>query len=512
MPEPAAPIRILVVDDEPDLRELYTLTLVREGWEVDEAASVEEARHRMQQQRFDVAIIDMRLPDGEGLDILAWVAAERRSERIIMATAYGNATVAVQALKLGAFDYLTKPVDLRQLRQVVRSALAPGQPASVQGTQEAPGTALQAMVGESAPMLAVKDTLRRSARGMAPVLIYGESGTGKELAARAVHELSNRAAGPFVPVNCSAIPEHMLEAEFFGYRKGAFTGAMASHDGFFAAAAGGTLFLDEIGELPLSMQAKLLRAVQERKIRALGETAETAVDVRLVSATHRDLQRCVAEGLFRQDLYYRLNVIGITLPPLRARLDDLPLLVEALLGRIRQDHERPGLSLSAQALQQLRLHTFAGNVRELENLLHRATALAATDLIGADDLDAPTPSAGFGAAPVLAPRLAASPRQGEIGAGLGSVALSGMRPDAVAPQEGQAGPLPLPSPGLPLDLSEYLDQIERHLLLKALRRTRFNRTAAAQLLGLNLRQIRYRMERLQIRDDSADVDLHDDAS
>jgi two-component system response regulator PilR (NtrC family) len=509
MPEPAAPIRILVVDDEPDLRELYTLTLVREGWEVDEAASVEEARSRLQQQHFDVAIVDMRLPDGEGLDILAWVAAQRRSERIIMATAYGNAALAVQALKLGAFDYLTKPVDLRQLRQVVRSALAQGQPAGVQGAQEAPGTALQAMVGKSVPMLAVKDALRRSARGMAPVLIHGESGTGKELAARAVHELSNRAAGPFVPVNCSAIPEHMLEAEFFGYRKGAFTGAMASHDGFFAAAAGGTLFLDEIGELPLSMQAKLLRAVQERKIRALGETTETAVDVRLVSATHRDLQRCVAEGLFRQDLYYRLNVIGIALPPLRARLDDLPLLVEALLGRIRQDHERPGLSLSAQALQQLRLHTFAGNVRELENLLHRATALAATDLIGPDDLDAPAQSAGFGAGSESSH--STSQRHAESTAGLDPAALPGMRPVAAAAQSGQVRPLPLPSPGLPLDLSDYLDQIERHLLLQALRRTRFNRTAAAQLLGLNLRQIRYRMERLQVRDDSADFDLHDDA-
>ena len=504
MPEPAVPIRILVVDDEPDLRELYTLTLVREGWQVDEVASVEEARSRMEQQRFDVAIVDMRLPDGEGLDILAWSTAQRRGERIIVATAYGNAAVAVQALKMGAFDYLTKPVDLRQLRQVVRSALVQGRSSGAQN-QDPQRTALQAMVGESAPMLAVKDTLRRSARGMAPVLIHGESGTGKELAARAVHELSNRAAGPFVAVNCSAIPEHMLEAEFFGYRKGAFTGAMASHDGFFSAAAGGTLFPDEIGELPLSMQAKLLRAVQERKIRALGETAEAPVDVRLVSATHRDLQRCVAEGTFRQDLYYRLNVIGVTLPPLRARLDDLPLLVEALLARIRREHERPGLRLSPQALQQLRLYAFAGNVRELENLLHRATALASSDLIGADDLDAPAEAAHLTSQPAPA-HSGMNPQRPVVESGLGRTPPLTARLDAASGQMGQAASQ---APAWPLDLPDYLDQIERNLLLEALRRTRFNRTAAAQLLGLNLRQIRYRMERLQIRDDHADPDPYD---
>ncbi|MDE2119725.1 MAG: sigma-54-dependent Fis family transcriptional regulator, partial [Betaproteobacteria bacterium] len=280
------PIRMLVVDDEPDLRELYVLTLMREGWQADEAGSVAQALELMGRHAYEVAIVDMRLPDGEGHDILAWAQSQRRGERIIVATAYGSAASAVQALKMGAFDYLTKPVELSQLRQVVRSALGQRRDAA----QTAENTALRALVGESAPMQAVKQTLRRCARGMAPVLIQGESGTGKELAARALHELSNRAGGPFVAVNCSAIPEHLLEAEFFGYRKGAFTGATSAHEGFFAAATGGTLFLDEIGELPLAMQAKLLRAVQERKIRALGETAEIAVDVRLVSATHRDLQ------------------------------------------------------------------------------------------------------------------------------------------------------------------------------------------------------------------------------
>lgn len=462
---PAPHPRILVVDDEPDLRELYTLSLVREGWDVDEAESLAQARQQLEQSRYDVAIVDMRLPDGSGLELLSWMAASGRRERVLMATAYGSAANAVQALKSGAFDYLTKPVDLGELRRVVRSALG-------MGRECAPAAALDAMVGDSAAMRAVKETLRRAARGMAPVMIQGESGTGKELAARAVHELSDRAAGPFVPVNCSAIPEHLLEAEFFGYRKGAFTGATSAHDGMFAAAAGGTLFLDEIAELPLSMQAKLLRAVQERRIRAIGETAETPVDVRLVSATHRDLRERVAQGLFRQDLYYRLDVVGVTLPPLRDRAEDVPLLAGALLARIRVDHGRPGLSLAPTALDALKGREFPGNVRELENLLQRAAALAAADLIGPEDLGDPAPACSAAAlAPALADAAPAAPR-----------ATAAM-------------------PELPLDLGAHLDGVERELLLEALRRTRFNRTQAAQLLGLNLRQIRYRMERLGILED-----------
>ncbi len=463
MTDTTQPARILVVDDEPDLRELYTLTLVREGWQVDEAGSVAGARALLEQQHFDIAIVDIRLPDGDGLELLAWAAAQRRGERIIMATAFGNAANAVQALKSGAFDYLTKPVDLRQLRQVVRSALAQTQPAAQPPRQAA---ALDAMVGTSAPMRAVKDTLRRASRGMAPVLIQGESGTGKELAARAVHELSNRATGPFVPVNCSAIPEHLLEAEFFGYRKGAFTGALTSHDGFFAAASGGTLFLDEIGELPMSMQAKLLRAVQERRVRAIGETTEFPVDVRLVSATHRDLAACVAAGTFRQDLFYRLNVIDVVLPPLRERTDDLPILAEALLARIRHDHERPGLRLADDALSVLAAHPFAGNVRELENLLQRAAALAATDRIDAADLALPP-----------APGVRPAPRSSRTATGM----------------------------GLPMELPAHLDQIERDLLLDALHRSHFDRAAAAQLLGLSARQMLYRMRRLDVPDHNTDA-------
>ena len=491
MTDQPTPIRMLVVDDEPDLRELYMLTLVREGWQADEAGSVAQALELMKRNDYEVAIVDMRLPDGEGHDILAWAQAQRRAERIVVATAYGSAASAVQALKMGAFDYLTKPVELSQLRQVVRSAL--GQ--RPDGARSSPHAALQALVGESPPMLAIKQTLRRCARGMAPVLIQGESGTGKELAARALHELSTRAAGPFVAVNCSAIPEHLLEAEFFGYRKGAFTGASSAHEGFFAAASGGTLFLDEIGELPLSMQAKLLRAVQERKIRAIGETAETPVDVRLVSATHRDLQRCVLDGTFRQDLYYRLNVIALTMPPLRERLDDLPLLAEALLGRIRRDHERPGLRLREQAVERLRQFGFAGNVRELENLLHRAAAMAPSDLIGPEDLEltpdaAPAGAAGAERVPVAAPAtvpVAAPSAVPAIVAATATESLPGGT--AAAPGDDDVA-----------RLAAYLDDIERTLLRQALDECAGDLAGTAQRLGLQPRQLHWRLRRLRLDD------------
>ncbi len=506
MADNTSPIRMLVVDDEPDLRELYVLTLQREGWQADEAGSVAQALQCLARHEYEVAIVDMRLPDGEGTDILAWAQTQRRAERIIMATAYGSAASAVQALKLGAYDYLTKPVELSQLRQVVRSAL---------GHRDAPPplpttAALQAMVGESAPMLAVKQTLRRCARGMAPVLIQGESGTGKELAARALHELSNRAGGPFVAVNCSAIPEHLLEAEFFGYRKGAFTGATSAHEGFFAAAAGGTLFLDEIGELPLSMQAKLLRAVQERKVRAIGETAETPVDVRLVSATHRDLQRCVSEGSFRQDLYYRLNVIAVTMPALRERLDDLPLLVEALLARIRHEHERPGLRLDDAALHRLRGLGFAGNVRELENLLHRAATMAASDLIGAPDLE---PDADRTGSPTFSATQAGTHAPAHTPWSIQAQAREPAEVQAHAPSRAsgqepgpgfEAQPQTLPTPGAAGEdeeiegLAACLDDIEREALRQALLDSHGDLEAAAGLLGLLPLQLQWRLRRLHL--------------
>ena len=497
-----ADVRILIVDDEPDLRELYTLSLVHEGWQIDVAETVAQAREQLARRRYALMLTDMRLPDGEGLELLRWLEAQPdRFEKSIVITAYGSAGNAVAALKAGAFDYLSKPVDLAALRRTVHAALV-----AVDVEVQAPiSSALQRMVGESGVMRALKQTLQRVARSMAPVLIQGESGTGKELAAKAVHECSARAGGPFVPVNCSAIPEQLLEAEFFGYRKGAFTGAMSDHAGFFAAAQGGTLFLDEIGELPLAMQAKLLRAVQERRVRPVGETAEIAVDVRLVSATHRHLERMVEQGQFRQDLFYRLNVIGVALPPLRDRLDDLPVLVEALLGDIRRDNARPGLRLSPAALQHLRQHRFSGNVRELENLLHRAAALAAQDLIGPEDIELQGSGARASEVQAAATALPATTLSDAMAPSMPRPADPPITPIVAQPAPEFQSPQPpmarfeAQSP-LPPDLGVYLDQVERSILCEALRRTRFNRTAAAQLLGLNLRQIRYRMERLDVCD------------
>ena len=467
----ASPAHVLVVDDEPDLRTLYELTLLREGYRVDAASTLGEACALLDQQRFDAVITDMRLPDGLGLELLQRMVSQQRTERCVVMTAYGSAENAVEALKAGAFDYLTKPVDLKQFRTVVASAIqestvperrAPGAPRAAAPAGERTGghAALMRLVGDSAPMRQVKERIGKVARSMAPVLVRGESGTGKELVARAIHACSHRAAGPFVAVNCSAIPETLLEAEFFGARKGSYTGASADREGFFQAARGGTLFLDEIGDLPLAMQSKLLRAIQERSVRALGSTNEEAVDVRIVSATHKDLAADVQAGRFRQDLFYRLNVIEILVPPLRERREDLPLLCEALLARIAHETGMPAPTLSAQVLQQLQAHPLPGNVRELENLLHRAVALSdGTEL-----------------------QIDFAPTQ------------AGTLPGELQP----AAPAPASAPAMPSDLQAYLDQQEREILVKALRETNFNRTAAAQRLGLSLRQIRYRIARLAI--------------
>ena len=461
--------QVLVVDDEPDLRTLYELTLLREGYRVDAAGSLAEAWTLLQDRRFDAVITDMRLPDGQGLELLQRMGAQQRSERCIVMTAYGSAENAVEALKAGAFDYLTKPVDLKQFRSVVASAILQDAAGKTRAAPAAPGTArsparggtegaLQRLVGESPAMRLVKERIAKVARSMAPVLVRGESGTGKELVARAIHACSHRADGPFVAVNCSAIPETLLEAEFFGAKKGSYTGATADREGYFQAARGGTLFLDEIGDLPLPMQSKLLRAIQERQVRALGSTQEDAVDVRIVSATHRDLAADVQAGRFRQDLFYRLNVIEIVVPPLRERREDLPALCEALLARIAQESGMPVPQLSRQVLQQLLEHPLPGNVRELENLLHRAVALSEGDELQVD----------------FAPTQAGLPAREESAA-------------------------PMPS-----DLQAYLDQKERQILVQALRETGFNRTAAAQKLGLSLRQIRYRIARLAISTPGSD--------
>jgi two-component system, NtrC family, response regulator PilR len=488
MPAPAAaPPQILVVDDEPDLRTLYELTLLREGYRVEAAGSLAEAWQHLDARRFDAVITDMRLPDGLGLELLHGMLAKQRDERCIVMTAFGSAENAVEALKAGAFDYLTKPVDLKQFRSVVASAIQEhsvgirtraGSSAARQGAGTAPANApsataaLQRLVGDSTAMRQVKERIAKVARSMAPVLVRGESGTGKELVARAIHACSHRADGPFVAVNCSAIPESLLEAEFFGARKGSYTGAHQDREGYFQAARCGTLFLDEIGDLPLPMQSKLLRAIQERQVRSLGSTQEDAVDVRIVSATHKDLAADVRAERFRQDLYYRLNVIEIVVPPLRERRDDLPALCEALLARIAQDAGMPAPKLSNAVLQQLCELPLAGNVRELENLLHRAVALSDGEVLQVDFAPAP---------------IAATPRP--VGASAA----------APAPSE------------LPNDLQGWLDQQEREILVRALHESGFNRTAAAQRLGLSLRQIRYRIARLAISAPGGD-EAHDDSA
>jgi two-component system, NtrC family, response regulator PilR len=481
----ASPARVLVVDDEPDLRTLYELTLLREGYRVDAAGTLAEACALLDQERFDAVITDMRLPDGLGMDLLQRMIAQQRPERCVVMTAYGSAENAVEALKAGAFDYLTKPVDLKQFRTVVASAIqeagAPEQrvarPAPAAGERTGGGAALARLVGESAPMRLVKERIAKVARSMAPVLVRGESGTGKELAARAIHACSHRADGPFVAVNCSAIPETLLEAEFFGAKKGSYTGSSADREGYFQAARGGTLFLDEIGDLPLPMQSKLLRAIQERQVRALGSTQEDAVDVRIVSATHKDLASEVQANRFRQDLFYRLNVIEILVPPLRDRRDDLPALCEALLARIAHETGMTAPQLSPHVLEQLQAHPLPGNVRELENLLHRALALSDGTQLQVDF----APSAAT-AVPASEPRSAP-----EVAPAATTTATSTAAPAAVAA-----------APTVPRDLQAYLDQQEREILVKALRETNFNRTAAAQRLGLSLRQIRYRIARLAI--------------
>ncbi|TDM09647.1 MAG: sigma-54-dependent Fis family transcriptional regulator [Ideonella sp. MAG2] len=468
---------VLVVDDEPDLLTLYELTLLREGHEVETASTVAEAWEALQAKVYKLVITDMRLPDGTGMDLLKRLEAARRPERTIVITAYGSTENAVEALKVGAFDYLTKPVDLKQFRTVVSGAM--GQAATpLRSAVAGPLAPLARLVGHSGAMHKVRELVEKVARSMAPALVHGESGTGKELVARAIHDASPRAGQPFVAVNCGAIPENLLEAEFFGYRKGSFTGAQEDRDGFFQAAHGGTLFLDEIGDLPAAMQSKLLRVIQERAVRPIGATAEAAVNVRIVSATHRDLAQEVAAGRFRQDLFYRLNVIRIDVPPLRERLEDLDDITTALLERIARDAGLvPAPRLSDSARQRLAAYDFPGNVRELENLLHRAVAMAASEIISVDDLG--LPDAAFGDTVAEADVLAVeAAMDGRVGSSKVQV--------------------PTEADPLPHDLAAHLDDLERSILRRALAAHGFNRTAAGARLGLTLRQMRYRMARLGI--------------
>jgi two-component system, NtrC family, response regulator PilR len=503
----ASHFSLLVIDDEPDLRTLYELTLLREGYDIETAGTVQDALLHLKDRVYSAVITDMRLPDGTGLDVLRWLEESGRREKTIVITAYGSAENAVEALKAGAYDYLTKPVDLKQFRAVVASALgragsgapptidpstlpsesgapatAAPRPAPVAAVPAAPvSQALARMAGESGAMQQVRTLVDKVARSMAPVLVNGESGTGKELVARSIHEVSVRSGQPFIAVNCSAIPEQLLEAEFFGYRKGAFTGAMEDREGFFQAANGGTLFLDEIGDLPLAMQSKLLRAIQERSVRPVGAVSEVSVNVRLLSATHKDLAAEVHAGNFRQDLYYRLNVIQIRVPPLRERLEDLVAISERVLERIARDAGvSPPPRLTRDALVHLARYPFPGNVRELENLLHRAVALSGGEVIDVYDLGLPESVFTDSAAQEL------------------DLITENTRGDVLqAAQQVLPPMIPVEEP-LPNDLEHHLDQVERDILVRALERHRFNRTAAGASLGLSLRQMRYRMARLGV--------------
>ena len=441
--------QVLVVDDEPDIRELLELTLLKMGLGVASVGSIAEAKERLKSERYDLCLTDMRLSDGEGLELVRHIAALAADLPVAVITAYGSAENAVAALKAGAFDYVSKPVGLEQLRALVRAAL------SLPDRAEAPARG-ERLLGESAPLAQVRELIGKLARTQAPVYISGESGSGKELAARLIHENGARRDKPFVPVNCGAIPETLMESEFFGYKKGAFTGAGEDREGFFQAANGGTLFLDEVAELPLGMQVKLLRSIQEKRVRKVGATQEDPVDVRIICATHQKLAALVAAGRFRQDLFYRINVIELPMPPLRECSEDVPLIANAILARIAAQAGTAPPQLTAEALEALSRHDFPGNIRELENILERAVALSGSEQIGVEDLR-------------LAP-LAAEAEAGRAG-----------------------GPEPLP---------DYLDALERKAIIDALAKTGFNRTAAAKLLGITFRQLRYRMQRLGIREEN----------
>ena len=429
----------LVIDDEPDICELLTLTLGRMDIATDSAGDVGAAKARLGERKYDICLTDMRLPDGDGLELVEWMQSNAPDVPVAVITAHGNVETAVQALKLGAFDFLSKPLDINHLRNIVQNALRIEEPMDEGASR---------LLGDSAGMRDLRGMIDKVARSQAPVHIAGESGTGKELVARLIHDSGPRAAGPFVPVNCGAIPAELMESEFFGHKKGSFTGAVQDKAGLFQSAEGGTLFLDEIADLPLAMQVKLLRVIQEKTVRPVGSAAETAVDARILSATHKNLGAMVAAGEFREDLFYRINVIELQVPALRDRGDDVLMLADHILSRLD-----PDARLDDGARQKILSHDFPGNVREVENMLERAVTLCTSGTISADDLQL---------------RAAASRE---------------------------------PSPGASVSSGKLGDQVEdvqRQAIVEALEKTRYNKTAAAKLLGLSFRQLRYRIKKLDI--------------
>ncbi len=453
------PRSALVIDDERDIRELLVLTLGRMGLRVDTAADVASAKAQLAANKYDICLTDMRLPDGNGLEVISHLNQRFPETPVAMITAFGNVEAAVEALKAGAFDFVSKPVDLSVLRRLVQHALELNEQRRAASQQQASGK----LLGNAPRMQQLRSTIVKVSRSQAPVYISGESGVGKELVARSIHELGGRATGAFIPVNCGAIPTELMESELFGHKKGSFTGANTDKEGLFQAANGGTLFLDEVAELPLHMQVKLLRVIQEKTVRAVGAAAEVPIDVRILSATHKNLAKLVEEGRFRHDLYYRINVIELPVPPLRERREDIPVIADAVLKRLGEEWGETAPPLADSALEALSNYPFPGNVRELENILERAVALCEGSSIEARDLQLPQAHEA---------RIADSPTrtfENESIVKTGNAAL----PDA-------------------------LEKIERDTIQKALEACRYNKTKTAAHLGISFRALRYKLKKLEM--------------
>ena len=459
----------LIVDDEPDIRELLEITLGRMGIETLSAKDITSAKALLQNNEFDFCMTDMNLPDGNGIELVKYINSDYPQVPVAMITAHGSVDSAVEALKAGAFDFVSKPVNLELLRSLVDAAL------NLKPLDTKTGVASPSVLGETAVMIALRKQISILARSQAPIYISGESGSGKELVARSIHESGPRAGGPFIPVNCGAIPSELMESEFFGHTKGSFTGAVADKEGLFQAANGGTLFLDEVADLPLPMQVKLLRGIQEKAIRPIGSQQELSVHVRILSATHKDLTAEVERGTFRQDLFYRINVIELRVPSLRERAEDIPVLAEDLLSRVADDYQVPKPRLSSEAISELSKYHFPGNVRELANILERAITLCENDIIMPDNLQltftSPTDE-----------QLTKPVYDGED--------------EAPEPEEAIDK---TPGSALPKDeesLDSYLENIEKSVIVDALETTRWNKTAAARKLGITFRALRYKLKKL----------------
>lgn len=456
--------RVLVIDDEPDIRELLELTLLRMGLDTATAGDVKEALLKIQEFKPDLCLTDMKLPDGTGFDVVRYIQREAPHIPVAVITAFGSMEAAVEALKAGAYDFVSKPVDLTKLRDLVQTAL------KLSDKSDTPAPVVKSEISSESPIIGqspaidlLKKTILKLARSQAPVFIHGASGTGKELVAKQIHEQSPQSSGAFVPVNCGAIPESLMESEFFGHKKGSFTGAIEDKVGLFQAAHHGTLFLDEVADLPLSMQVKLLRAIQEKAVKSVGGVEEVSIDTRILSATHKNLEDEVAKGNFRQDLYYRLNVIKLTVPSLQERGDDILLLAEHFLVLIAERWQLPKAELSQDSINVLSQYPFPGNVRELENILERACTLADGEFIEPADLQLPNIS------PVIK--------------------TSSFNSMEIASQS------PAPSRETGAQALSGLPQDEKEIILEALNHTRWNRTAAAKELGMTFRQLRYRIKK-----------------